>query len=119
MNKKDEDKKGLKSGYLLDGKLVEQSAIKSLDPKEIESIKLNIDNALTQKYNKSSILNFQTKQFAGTQGTPSQYTSISFDEKGQLEIGGGKLEFEGVGTNISSVEASHIFIGRDTSKSGN
>jgi len=66
-------------GLLLDGKLVSIEKINKINAKDIESVTVNTDNALTKKYAKNTIFNVLTKKHVGTLGTPSQFTSISYN----------------------------------------
>lgn len=75
-------------GFLLDGVLVEKEAIQSLRAEDIESVILNQNNALTEKFNVQTIVKIDTKKHAGTLGTPSQFKSIDFLKNGQINIEG-------------------------------
>ncbi|TYR38255.1 TonB-dependent receptor plug domain-containing protein [Sphingobacterium phlebotomi] len=83
---KDDQTKG--SGFLLDGKLVEQKVVEQLDVRNIESVVVNIDNNLTEQHGLKSLLNIKTKEYAGTVGTPSRIKAIRFNEDGQMTIEG-------------------------------
>jgi|GEM_PF-114363 len=76
------------AGFVLDGKLVEQRTIEQLDPKEIESAVVNIENAVSQKFGLKSVLSIKTKKFAGKVGTPSQFKAIRFGKDGAVNIDG-------------------------------
>src|SRR5690606_2194119 len=56
-----EDKSSKTNGFVLDGELVDQKAIEQLNPKDVESVVVNIENALSEKLGLKSVLNIKTK----------------------------------------------------------
>src|SRR5690606_2837747 len=113
-----EDRHTKDSGFLLDGKLVEQKVVEQLDAKDIESIVVNIDNDLTKQHGLKSLLNIKTKEYAGTVGTPSRIKSIHFNEEGKMTIDGPMSGVAGSGKK-QGLSADRIsFIAHDSVRSG-
>ena len=79
-------------GYVLDDKLVSIEELKSLQARDIETIIINTNNELTEKFGKKSLVNIKTKKYAGTLGTPSQFTEFIIKEQDGLFVKGGAIK---------------------------
>lgn len=79
-------------GYVLDDKLVSIEELKSLQARDIETIIINTNNELTEKFGKKSLVNIKTKKYAGTLGTPSQFTEFIIKEQDGLIVKGGAIK---------------------------
>lgn len=97
------------AGFMLNGKLVDLSVIKKIDVKDFESAVINVDNALTKKYGKKSILHIVTKEYMGTTGTPSQFTAITFDGN-KVNMSGGKVSLDKGDNKSVKISTSYAYI---------